>query len=133
MSNKYKVGYGKPPKKTRWKKGQSGNRSGRPKGVKNLETVVRQEAYSKIVIKEGRKTQTVTKVEALMKRMMAKGIQGNNKAASIALALMEKHLPHVDPDAAARAPLTEEELKILSNRADFLKVLEDAANDENDT
>ncbi len=129
MSNKYKVGCGKPPKKTRWKKGQSGNRSGKPKGVKNLETVVRQEAYSKIVIKEGRKTQTVTKVEALMKRMMAKGIQGDNKAASIALDLMREFLPHVDPEAADRAPLTDEELKILFNHADFLELIEGEADE----
>ncbi len=133
MSDNYEVGYGKPPKKTRWKKGQSGNSEGRPKGVKNMETVVRQEAYSKINVKEGGKTYELTKVEALMKRMMAKGIQGDNKAANIALALMEKYLPHVDPDAAARTPLTEEELKILTNHADFLEVLEDATNDENDT
>lgn len=133
MPDNYEVGYGKPPKKDRWKKGQSGNSKGRPKGVKNMETVVRQEAYSKIKIKEGGKTYELTKVEALMKRMMAKGIQGDNKAANIALALMEKHLPHVDPEAAARVPLTEEELKILSNHADFLEVLEDAAHDENDT
>ena len=80
------VGYGKPPKKTQFKKGQSGNSEGRPKGVKDMETVVRQEAYSKINVKEGGKTYELTKVEALMKRMMAKGIQGDNKAASIALA-----------------------------------------------
>ena len=129
MSIKYKVGYGKPPKKTRWKKGQSGNRLGRPKRVKNLETVVRQEAYSKIVIKEGGKTQTVTKVEALMKRMMTKGIQGDNKAASIALDLMQKFLPHVDPEAANRAPLTDEELKVLSSYADFLEFIEGDTND----
>jgi len=130
MAIKYKVGYGKPPKKTRWKKGQSGNPSGRPKGVKNLETVIRQEAYSKIVIKEGGKTQTVTKVEALMKRMMTKGIQGDNKAASIALNLMREYLPHLDADAADRAPLTEEELKILSNRADLLDFLQGVDDEE---
>ncbi len=133
MPGNYKVGYGKPPKNDRWKKGQSGNSKGRPKGVKNMETVVRQEAYSKIEIKEGGKTYELTKVEALMKRMMAKGIQGDNKAASIALALMEKYLPHVDADAVARTPLTEEELKILTNHAEFIEVFKDAPNDENDT
>ena len=31
----YEVGYGKPPKDTRFKPGQSGNPSGRPKGATN--------------------------------------------------------------------------------------------------
>ena len=32
MSDDFAVGYGKPPKKSQWKKGQSGNSKGRPKG-----------------------------------------------------------------------------------------------------
>lgn len=31
MSEGYDVGYGKPPKKTRWEKGISGNKKGRPR------------------------------------------------------------------------------------------------------
>jgi hypothetical protein len=33
---KYKVGYGKPPKATRFKPGKSGNAKGRPQGSRNL-------------------------------------------------------------------------------------------------
>jgi uncharacterized protein DUF5681 len=31
MADKYEVGFGKPPKASQWKKGQSGNPGGRPK------------------------------------------------------------------------------------------------------
>ena len=93
MAKDYEIGFKKPPKKTQFKKGATGNPKGRPKEVKNLKSVVRDEAYSKVVIKEDGKTRTVTKLEALIKRTMAKGLQGDNKAASTALALLQEYLP----------------------------------------
>ena len=38
MSGDYRVGYGKPPLETRFKKGQSGNPGGRPRRARNLMT-----------------------------------------------------------------------------------------------
>ena len=35
----YAVGWGKPPRHTRFKKGQSGNPKGRPPGSKNMNTL----------------------------------------------------------------------------------------------
>ncbi|MCZ6772726.1 MAG: DUF5681 domain-containing protein [Proteobacteria bacterium] len=124
MASDDDVGYGRPPKKSRWKSGQSGNLKGRPRNAKNIKTVVEQEAYATIKIKEGGKTGTVTKVEALMKSMMAKGIKGDTKAASIAWGLLKDFLPHEDPQAAEYSSPTEEELNILYNHADFLEAVE---------
>lgn len=35
MDKEYEIGYGKPPKEYQFKKGQSGNKKGRPKNSKN--------------------------------------------------------------------------------------------------
>ena len=40
----YPVGYGKPPLQSRFKAGTSGNARGRPKGSKNLKTLVKEAA-----------------------------------------------------------------------------------------
>lgn len=133
MANDGEVGYGKPPKQNQWKKGQTGNPKGRPKGAKNLETVVREEAQSKIIIKEGGKTFTVSKVEALMKALMAKAIQGNTQAANLAVSLMQAYLPHGDPDGGKFKSLTDEEREILFNREQLLEVIEEATDGKIET
>jgi hypothetical protein len=45
----YEIGYGKPPKNTRFKPGVSGSRHGRPKGSKNTETLLKQELAATIL------------------------------------------------------------------------------------
>lgn len=48
----YDVGYGKPPKRTQFKKGKSGNPKGRPKGAKGVKASLKRELESKITIQK---------------------------------------------------------------------------------
>ena len=59
--NNYAVGYGKPPLHTRFKKGQSGNVHGRPKGSRNLAGVLERELNSPVTINENGQRKTITK------------------------------------------------------------------------
>ena len=54
-SERYEVGYRKPPKATQFKQGQSGNPHGRPKGTKNLKTDLIEELGEHITLSEGGK------------------------------------------------------------------------------
>ena len=51
MADDYEVGYGKPPKHTRFRKGQSGNFLGRPKGSTNVQTEMKRLLVAKTKIK----------------------------------------------------------------------------------
>lgn len=86
----YDVGYGKPPKSGQFKSGQSGNPKGRPKGAKNLITVLEEELQAKVPIKELGKSKKVTKQEAMVKALMLKAIQGDVKAINAVVATMLK-------------------------------------------
>jgi hypothetical protein len=74
------LGYRKPPKKTRFKKGKSGNPKGRPKGSKNMRTVFQKELNSKIPVKENGKSSRITKREAIVKQAVNKAASGDPKA-----------------------------------------------------
>jgi uncharacterized protein DUF5681 len=57
----HRVGYGKPPAQTRFKKGQSGNPTGRPKGTPNFATALERALEEQVVVNEGGQRRTVTK------------------------------------------------------------------------
>jgi hypothetical protein len=71
------VGYGKPPKSGMFKKGQSGNPKRRPKGSKNLATVVLRESRQVVRVNSPRGTRTVTKLEAAVMQLGNKAAQGD--------------------------------------------------------
>ena len=95
------VGYKRPPLASRFKKGQSGNPRGRPKGQLNFKTDLLDELSELIRINEGGKTRSITKQRALLKSLTARGIKGDGRAANIILKMvmnvLEPQLPTSDP------------------------------------
>jgi hypothetical protein len=73
----YNVGYGKPPKDSRFRKGASGNRKGRPKGRRNFATVLAEILEEKVVITDSGVRKTVTKLEAALKKLVNKAASGD--------------------------------------------------------
>jgi hypothetical protein len=76
----FEVGYGKPPVETRFRKGQSGNTQGRPKGSLNLATVLERTLNEKVVINENGRRRTITKREAAVKQLVNKAASGDLRA-----------------------------------------------------
>ena len=96
----YEIGYGKPPKSTRFKPGQSGNPRGRTRGQPNILTDVLKELAEQIQIQERGREKTVSKQRALVKALVAKSLKGEARAASILIGLLTK-FTESDPQAAA--------------------------------
>jgi len=97
------TGYKRPPAASRWKKGQSGNPSGRKRGTLNLRTDLIAELEEVIQINEGGSARRITKQRALLKSLAARGIQGDARAANLILNLIARLLePDPQPTIAER-------------------------------
>jgi hypothetical protein len=86
----YEVGYGKPPRASRFTKGQSGNPKGRPKGSKNLSSVVLRESRQRVRINGPGGTRTVSKLQAAMMQLGNKSAQGDLRASREFFALIQR-------------------------------------------
>ncbi|MFN9498079.1 MAG: DUF5681 domain-containing protein [Sphingomonadales bacterium] len=78
--NDYEVGYGKPPAHTRFRKGQSGNPSGKPKRVLSEDEILLRELASKVPVTEGGKQRRMSKLEVMLKQQVNLAMKGDPKA-----------------------------------------------------
>jgi hypothetical protein len=108
------VGYGKPPKHTRFKPGESGNPSGRPKGTKNLKTIARREFEQKIEVREGQRVREITKKEAFVKGTINRALQKGGKDSDTALRLLAEIEGDAEAASAPLIPLSQDEDEVLA-------------------
>jgi hypothetical protein len=74
------VGYKKPPKAHQFRPGQSGNPSGRPKGVRNFKSDLRDELAEMTSFRECGHEVSISKQRALIKRLVASAIAGDARS-----------------------------------------------------
>ncbi len=73
----YKVGYRKPPRHSRFKKGQSGNPRGKPRGTKNSATLLKQALLASVLVKQNGHQAKTTKLRAIVTRLIHQAMQGD--------------------------------------------------------
>jgi hypothetical protein len=89
-NNSFEVGYGKPPRQTRFAAGTSGNPKGRPKGSRNLATIVLEESRQRVRVNGPRGSRSVTKIEATVMQLGNKSAQGDLRASRDFITLVQR-------------------------------------------
>jgi hypothetical protein len=75
-----RVGYRHPPLSTRFRAGQSGNPRGRPKGARNLSTIIAAALGEKVAVTENGRRRRITKLEAAIKQLVNRAASGEARA-----------------------------------------------------
>ena len=79
----YEVGYGKPPRHTRFAKGQSGNPRGRPSGTKNLKTLLSEALNEPVIVTENGGRRKVSKRQAIITQLVNRSAKADLRAIQI--------------------------------------------------
>ena len=109
----YEVGYGKPPKHTRFPKGRSGNPKGRPRGSKGFAAIVRRELDSEVEVRQNGRVKKIAKREVIIKQLVNRAAEGKPREMELLLlkmALLQRDWQEpgrvagdLDPEALERA------------------------------
>lgn len=99
----YEVGYGKPPKHSRFQKGNRHGRGRRP-GSRNLKTIVEEVTHERVPAQISGKTKKISRLELSVRQLAQKAVAGDLKAIDRLVLLSERYGP-VEDDG----PIPEEE------------------------
>ena len=112
----YAVGYGKPPIHTRFQRGESGNPRGKKKGQTGLKAVVEKVFQEKVSIRTARGIRKVTKLDALVQKLMNDALTGDARAVMHIVRLAKEAGLTQEAAAieAASQDLTEEDRRIMA-------------------
>jgi hypothetical protein len=83
----YDVGFAKPPTNTRFKKGKSGNPSGRPRGITAGRAIrlALKEIFRPVRIREGDRVTELSGFQVVLRQLMAQAAKGNGPAGRLLL------------------------------------------------
>jgi hypothetical protein len=96
----YEVGYGKPPPHTRFVKGQSGNSRGRPRGAKNMKTLLSKALNELVVVTDNGGRRKVSKREAIITQLVNRSAKADFKAIQILLGMIRDIESDTDPHSS---------------------------------
>jgi hypothetical protein len=108
----YVVGYGKPPLHSRFQKGRSGNPKGRPRGRRNMSTLLSDALNGSVIVVENGRRKKITKREAIVTQLVNKSASADLKATQMVLAMLSDLESQADASADP-APFTEADQQVI--------------------
>ncbi|NIV77150.1 MAG: hypothetical protein GWN37_20655 [Gammaproteobacteria bacterium] len=103
MADDYEIGYAKPPKHSRFKKGRSGNPQGRPKGTRNFKTDLRDVLQESVTVRINGRPVRLSSQGAVLKQLQAGAVKGERHSRDRFLDYAERYAEEQSAEDAERA------------------------------
>lgn len=97
-SEPYEVGYAKPPKTSQFRKGESGNKSGRPKGSKNITTLLMEALSEEVVVTENGRPRRISKLQLGVDQFVNQFAGGDLRAAAMTFKRLDADENRIDSE-----------------------------------
>ena len=109
----YEVGYGRPPRHTRFAKGQSGNPRGRPGGAKNFTTLLEEALDEAVTVTENGGRRKVYKRRAIVTQLVNRSATADFRATKLLFDIMRENERRTEPASPETAEFSEADQKVL--------------------
>jgi Family of unknown function (DUF5681) len=113
MQRDYEVGYGKPPRHTRFAKGQSGNPQGRPAGAKNFTTLLSEALNETVIVTENGRRRKVSKRQAIVTQLVNRSATADLRAIKLLLDVVREIEGPTEPASPETSKFSEPDEKVL--------------------
>jgi hypothetical protein len=107
------ISRGNPPKHTQFQKGVSGNKKGRPKGSKNLSTLIMEAARDQVTATIDGKRRKISKLQATAMQLATQAAAGNQAAGNNFLDWVDEVERRSAAAKPAEFPFGEVDLQVL--------------------
>jgi Family of unknown function (DUF5681) len=109
----YEVGYRKPPRQSRFSKGRSGNPCGRPRGAKNLKTLLLEVLSEQIIATTNGRRRKITKRAAIVTQLVNRAATGDLPAIKTLLAMVLNIEGNTEPASPETSPFSAADEKVI--------------------
>jgi hypothetical protein len=109
----YEVGYGKPPRHTRFVKGQSGNPRGKPPGAKNFTTLLNEALSEQVSVTDNGRRRKISKRQAIIVQLVNRSATADLRAIKILVDIVREIERQTEPASAGLAEFSEADEKVL--------------------
>jgi hypothetical protein len=111
----YEVGYGRPPRHTRFAKGQSGNPRGRPCGAKNFTTLLEEALNEPVTVTENGGRRSVSKRQAIITQLVNRSATADFRALKLLFDIVRDIERQTEPASPETAEFSEADEKVIEH------------------